>query len=128
MKSETNFASRLKCLRKEHSLTQLDLAKKLGIVRTAVTNYETERTMPDPNTLNKLSNIFGVSVDYLLGISDNKEKSTVQAKNISRAAQLDDEFPEGVDVLMRAKEELTPKQRKKMIELMNMFIDSLEND
>ena len=48
--------------------------------------------------------------------------------HVSKLSHIENDFPEGVDVLMRAKEELTPKQRQKMIEIMNLFIDSLEID
>ena len=68
------FAQRLKDLRKSIGLTQSDLSKKLGLGRTAVSNYETSRTMPDPITLSELSKLFGVSTDYLLGNTNNKSE------------------------------------------------------
>ena len=71
MENKSVFSNRLKVLRKASKMTQLDLAEKLGIVRTAVTNYETGRALPDPNTLNTIAEIFSVTTDYLLGRDDN---------------------------------------------------------
>ncbi|WP_053983846.1 helix-turn-helix domain-containing protein [Niameybacter massiliensis] len=70
--TSSEFALRLKELRKENNITQLELSKKLGIVRTAITNYETGRTMPDPITLNALAKIFNVSLDYLMGETNTR--------------------------------------------------------
>ncbi|MCF6464165.1 helix-turn-helix domain-containing protein [Clostridium sp. Cult1] len=62
-----NFASRLKQLRKEHNLTQEELAQKISKTRSTIAGYETERKEPDYETLITLSKYFNVSVGYLLG-------------------------------------------------------------
>lgn len=54
-------------LRKEHSLTQVELAKKLGVSTSAVGMYEQGRREPDFKILTKMAEIFGVSTDSLLG-------------------------------------------------------------
>lgn len=56
----------LKELRTKHGYTQNEIAKMLGISRAAYTNIENGKREPDFDTLNKLSNIFNVSSDYLL--------------------------------------------------------------
>jgi len=61
------LGQRLKSLRIERELKQIDLANMLGISRTTYTQYETEKSEPDLETLTKLANFFNVSVDYLLG-------------------------------------------------------------
>lgn len=91
MKTQTAiFAERLKDLRKTFGLTQAELSKKLGLGRTAVSNYETERTMPDPITLSELSKLFNVSVDYLLG-SEETNNSFTTASPLKKKKQTDDE-------------------------------------
>lgn len=120
MKNSDAFPKRLKELRAEKKYTQKELADKLGIVRTAVANYETGRALPDPIVLSKLSSIFGVTSDYLMGHSD-----LINEVNLT---ELREDFPDGVDVLMRAKDELTPAQKKKMVELMNWFLTNIDED
>lgn len=63
---------RLKQLRKELNMTQKELADKLGISRAAVGLYEQGKRNVDNDTLLKLSEIFNVSADYLLGNTDIK--------------------------------------------------------
>ena len=80
-----NFKNRLKQLRKEQSITQQELADKIGIVRTAITNYETGRTIPDSETLSLIAKIFNTTTDYLLGNSNiknpYKEKENTKEDN-----------------------------------------------
>lgn len=96
MKNESIFSKRLKELRKEHNLTQADLAQKLGVVRTAITNYETNRTMPDPAALNELANLFNVSIDYLLG-NTNTPIDNLSVKEEKDIAKKLDELKETLE-------------------------------
>ncbi|MDN5276299.1 MAG: hypothetical protein PWR01_264 [Clostridiales bacterium] len=64
------FAERLRKLRKERKMTQTDLGKILGLSTSAIGMYEQGRRDPDSNTLQKIADIFNVTVDYLLGRSD----------------------------------------------------------
>lgn len=48
-------------------MTQEDLAKSLKVSRGAVSMWEINQRTPDPETLQKLADFFGCSVDYLLG-------------------------------------------------------------
>ncbi len=71
------ISSILKTLREEKNITQADIASKLGISRPAYTNYERGTRNPDFDTLIKISNLFDVSTDYLLGVETkdfNKKK------------------------------------------------------
>ena len=56
--------------RKEAGLTQKRLAELLGISQQSYSDYENNRTFPDESTLIKLANALNVSVDYLLGRTD----------------------------------------------------------
>ncbi len=59
----------LKELRTQRGLTQKDVAKLLHISRPTYTRYETGERKPDYETLKKLSEIFNVSTDYLIGVN-----------------------------------------------------------
>ena len=67
-----NFAERLKSLRLEADLTQQEVANQLGISRPAYTYWEKGEKTPTQDKLTSLSNFFDVSVDYLLGKSDQR--------------------------------------------------------
>lgn len=68
------FKDRLKSLRKEHGLTQEMLGEKIGISRSAIANYEGERrqSVPDPALLKRFAEFFDVSIDYLLGHTNER--------------------------------------------------------
>ena len=67
----TLFGERVRELRTEHKMTQLDLAKKLGYNRGSVGDWENRGKEPCFMTLCDIATVFDVSIDYLLGYSDN---------------------------------------------------------
>ena len=64
------LSQRLKELRIEHGMTQQYLASLLNIKQQSYTRYEYGTGEPSLDTLINLTQIFGVTADYLLGISD----------------------------------------------------------
>lgn len=66
------FHVRLKLLRKERRLTQAQLAKHLEVCASVISAYEKGSLHPVPDKLRRIACFFGVSTDYLLGLSDNK--------------------------------------------------------
>lgn len=62
-----SFGNILKKIRQENNLTQEELAKKINTSRSNIANYENDKNMPSIDILEKLSKIFGCSIDYLLG-------------------------------------------------------------
>ena len=56
----------IKKLRKAKKLTQDQLAEQLHVTRQAVSNWEMSKTQPDVETLTKLAEIFGVSVERII--------------------------------------------------------------
>lgn len=67
-----SFGNNLKKIRQDNSLTQEELAKKINTSRSNIANYENDKNMPSIDILEKLSEIFNCSIDYLLGKSDIK--------------------------------------------------------
>lgn len=57
----------LKVLRKRKKWTQMDVAQKIGVDRSTYTKYETGQSEPNFDILSKLSDLFDVSIDFLLG-------------------------------------------------------------
>jgi putative transcriptional regulator len=67
------FSERLKNLRKQAQLTQVDVAEKLGISQPAYASWERGVKKPTQENLVKIAQILNVSVDYLVGNSENTE-------------------------------------------------------
>jgi len=64
------FAERVKTLRTEKSLTQIEFARKMGVSNGTVGGWETAKILPSVPVLLKLAEFFGCTTDYLLGRSE----------------------------------------------------------
>ena len=62
---------RLKEARKKSRLTQTDVAKIIGISQTGYSDWETGKNRVDARSLGRLAELYGVTVNYLLGIDEN---------------------------------------------------------
>ena len=58
---------RIKQLRTERGLSQVDLANKLNVSKQSISNWENDNIQPSIEMLIKLSHVFSVSTDFLLG-------------------------------------------------------------
>lgn len=67
-----DFGQRLKELRKQHNLTQKELAAMVGVRNSIISFYEVGERIPSPDMIRKLSETLHVSSDYLLGIEKNE--------------------------------------------------------
>ena len=76
-----DFGSRLKELRTQAGLTQLQLAQRIGITKSVVSFYELQERTPSPDVLVKLAGIFSVSTDYLLGLD---KRETIDISGLSK--------------------------------------------
>ncbi len=75
---KVNYNKIMRNLREEHNLTQEDVAKSIGINRVQYNQYENDYYSIPVKHLNKIAVFYNVSVDYLLGFTDN-----LNYKNIS---------------------------------------------
>ena len=75
------FSERLKESRKRAGITQEALAKKIGVERSSVGKYESTGTIPSPDVLAKISQVLGVSTDYLL-TGKNAKSDSSYARNV----------------------------------------------
>ena len=95
-----DFGEKLKELRKSAGLTQKQLAERLGITSSVVSYYELSERTPSPEVLIKLSGIFHVSVDSLLGI----EQTQTSPLDISGLTDEDIQYlRQTIDILRRKK-------------------------
>lgn len=67
---KTNLGQRLKELRIENGYTQKQIAEKLGINSVTYLHYEKEQREPPLSLLADIARLYGVTVDYILGLSD----------------------------------------------------------
>lgn len=78
------FDERLKSLRKKSGYTQVSLAETLGVSKGTVAMWETGKRTPDFETLIRLSDLFDVRTDYILGKSNDSSSAKLSDDDIEQ--------------------------------------------
>lgn len=101
---ELNIGMNIKRLRLAKGLTQEQLAELLTISTAAVSKWEARNTYPDITMLFPLAEIFGVTVDELLGYDEAKAKSEVDKILVEyQRLYVEGRFGEGKDLIVDAR-------------------------
>jgi transcriptional regulator with XRE-family HTH domain len=73
------LGERIQALRKQHNLTQLDLATKVKISLTQMVRYEANKVQPPADVLKKISDVLNASIDFLVnGDKDGRFKNSLK--------------------------------------------------
>lgn len=91
---------KLKELRKEKGISLKELGSIIGVAESTMSLYENGKRQPDYETLLKLAEYFGVTVDYLLRGENESER-----------------LPEELVILNRNAKKMSPENRKKLLEM-----------
>ena len=78
------FDERLKSLRKKCGYTQVSLAETLGVSKGTVAMWETGKRTPDFETLIRLSDLFDVRTDYILGKSNDSSSAKLSDDDVEQ--------------------------------------------
>lgn len=116
----SEFSKNFRIERMKLGLTQSDIARKLSVTRQTVNNWEKRGVTPDTGTLIALSELFGVSTDYLLG----KESKVVSQEHLTNVNnRIKEDLGEDVEVMFR---DITSFDEAEKEELKN-FIDFIKS-
>ena len=85
------FQDRLKQLRKERKVTQVQLATHLGYFHSAVVKWESGQCEPSYDVLIKIADYFNVTLDYLLGRTEPLPLTELQRELADKVPFLSDE-------------------------------------
>jgi len=113
------LSERLKIARKNAGYTQDDIAEHLNVIRQTYSAYETGRSKPDSETLNKLAKMYGVSVDWLLDNTDNPRPPNEKDDWVPYS-KIGKSFYEGYDTL-------SADEKKEVENYMNFLIQKKKN-
>lgn len=93
METETarNLLAKLVSLRKQKGITQMELAEKLNVSRQAISRWEVGLAVPTTDNLKVLSELYGVSIDYLLNdAAENVSKQNEVKQDQSSASETEE--------------------------------------
>lgn len=139
-------ADRLVRLRKEKGLSQEGLARELNVSQSLISYYESGRKQPGYDTLAEMGRLFAVSIDYLMGLTDNPRGTHLNLKNpaggdeeVSREvralADIIKDNPglvqysreiaqrEDLQLMVREARNLKPETVRKLVEVMKLIDD-----
>ncbi|WP_144456885.1 helix-turn-helix domain-containing protein [Bacillus pumilus] len=105
------FGKRITTLRKKAGLTQEELAKKLNVTRSALSQYELGTREPNYDLLLKIADFFEVTVDYLIGRSDNPDYKIIDDNKIESDPDL--------QIAFNAATDFSEEARKQTIDFIN---------
>lgn len=74
---------KLRSVRQEHKLSQVEVAQKLNMSPARYNNYEVNKAEPDIETLCKLADFYNTSIDYLVG----RESSLINVAILTKTQQ-----------------------------------------
>ena len=80
---EQTLGKRIMSHRKRLSLTQDALAEQLGVTAQAVSKWENDQSCPDITMLPKLAEVFGITIDMLLGVTEDTEPEVKEGEVIT---------------------------------------------
>jgi len=99
-----DFGKSFKFYRQKANLTQKEAAEKIGIKNYQLGNYETNRSQPSLEILKKMSKVYSVSIDKMLGnnILANKYAKEINEDNYVDMDELLDSLNDVVDRIKKA--------------------------
>jgi len=129
------LADHIRYYRKKMGLTQEELARKLNVSRPMLSKWENGTSVPDLEAVVKLSELFGVSIDRLLGKEEAKGDMLLELKeHYHLDEETDKALLEVIRYLTVRKEmkrvlfqltQLSPGKRKAVEKIMTVIVDKM---
>ena len=116
------YGDRIKSERKRAGLTQAELAKRLELKQQTVGDYERGIRKPSFDVLEKMSKLFGCTIDYLFGRTNVRRQLTLKGDDLPKVLK-----DAGVDVYMLTEEAAKngALSEDELIDLMQVLSDAL---
>lgn len=129
------FAKRLKELRKEAGITQIEFARKFNIANGTVGNWESGNRQPDYATVQKIADFFKVSVDYLVreeteGNAEIKKSPSEISEGEEKLLDLLRKIPESqypmVGLLLESFGKIPESQQPMVLQMIDVALKNLK--
>jgi transcriptional regulator with XRE-family HTH domain len=116
------FKEQLTKLRKRNNMTQTDLAKLMDVKQYVISSWEIGRSEPTISQLKMLSNIFKISVDYLLDKEFIGSCNDEEFNNVIKNVKMDSE-DEFLNEVIKECGKLSEDKKKKMLNIIKASLE-----
>lgn len=114
------FSANLKRFRKQKKLTQEELASRIGVIRATYWAYEKGSIMPPYDKLEQIADIFGVSIDELMGRETDKSDISEDLSKLIRKLEKENQVYDG-ELLNEQTRELLIASLENSLRLLNIM-------
>jgi len=117
------FGERLRMARERAGLSQMDVYKAINLSNKSLSRYENNATTPDPETIKALIELYDVSADFIMGLSD--EMGRARSSKCSGTSKSKPKLAEAIassdKELIKKIESLSPEAKEKAAEYIDML-------
>ncbi|MDD3230528.1 MAG: helix-turn-helix transcriptional regulator [Oscillospiraceae bacterium] len=115
------FGERLRMARERKGLSQLDVYKAINLNNKSLSRYENNATAPDPETVKALVQLYDVSADFILGLSDDMGNVCPPSGTSKSKPKAADAISSGDAELIKKIEGLSPEAKEKAADYLEML-------
>lgn len=116
-----NFGERLRMARERAGLSQLEVYKKINLNNKSLSRYENNATAPDPETVKALIELYDVSADFILGLSDEMGRARPTSGTSKSKPKVADAISSGDKEIVKKLEGLSPEAKEKAADYLDML-------
>ena len=116
------FGERLRMARERAGLSQMDVYKAINLSNKSLSRYENNATTPDPETIKALIELYDVSADFIMGLSDEMGRARSSKCGTSKSKpKMAEAVASGDKELIKKIESLSPEAKEKAAEYIDML-------
>jgi len=115
------FGERLRMARERKGLTQMDVYRAIKLGNKSLSRYENNATKPDPETVKSLVQLYDVSADFILGLTDKMGHASPPLCTSKSKPKIADVLSSKDTELLDKFDSLSPEAKKKATEYIEML-------
>lgn len=115
------FGERLRMARERKGMSQLDVYRAIKLSNKSLSRYENNATTPDPETVKSLIQLYDVSADFIMGLSDEMGHTSPPSCTSKSKPRIADVLSSKDTQLLEKLDSLSPEAKEKATEYIEML-------
>lgn len=116
-----SFGERIRMARERAGLSQLDVYKAINLNNKSLSRYENNATSPDPDTVKALCELYDVSADFVVGLTDEMGRARSSCGTSKAKPKVAEAISSGDEELIKSLERLSPEAKEKAADYLKML-------